>query len=43
MKSEDLEKLLEEVKLECIKEKVNMLSVYRILHIIKTSLKNTEI
>lgn len=40
MKSEDLDKLLELVKQECIKEKINMLSVYKILQIIKDFNKN---
>ena len=42
MKSEDLDKLLELVKQECIKEKINMLSVYKILHVVKTFVKNLE-
>ena len=42
MKHKDLEDLLVQVKEECIKEKINMLSVYKILHVVKTFVKNLQ-
>ena len=39
MTEKKLQELLELIKDECIKEKINILSVYKILHIIKTFFK----
>lgn len=40
MTEKKLQELLEFVKNECIKERINILTVYKVLHIIKTFLKN---
>ena len=39
MKFKDLEEMLIYVKEECIKERIDMLTVYKVLHIIKTFFK----
>jgi hypothetical protein len=39
MTEKKLQELLEFVKDECIREKINILVVYRVLHIIKTFFK----
>ena len=39
MKFKDLEEMLIYVKEECIKQRIDMLTVYKVLHIIKTFFK----
>ena len=41
--NKNLQELLEFIKDECIKERINILPVYKILHIIKHSLRNRKL
>ena len=41
--NKNLQELLEFIKDECIKERINILTVYKVLHIIKTFFKKQKI